>query len=345
MNLPNLANKKLVTAIADSLAVAEVTLAWLAGDGSDRQYYRIFVNNTDDSFVLMLLSKTDGLKLQTGDYEWILASNLLRESGIRAPSLVAPLIEHNALIIEDYGDEMLQDIVNTALAKGDQNLPNRLYLEAIDLAISIHAQKRSLGPFWTKRSFNYDKYIWELEFFYKQYYEQVSRNKLPTSDESLLKQEFNSLAHYLAPLSTFCVHRDYHSRNLMVHNDSLAVIDFQDLRLGPIAYDVVSLVFDSYVHLPLSKRLELISVASNRISEALGKVAGDEFDSTWKSVLLQRQIKAIGSFGYLTIEKQRGNYLKYVKTAVSLLGSIQPLDQRWPILSGPLLEVIESNAT
>src|SRR5690606_9990932 len=145
------------------------------------------------------------------------------------------------------------------------------------------------------------------------------------------------LAAELAANSLYFVHRDFHSRNVMVQNGHLAVIDFQDARLGPAAYDLVSLCFDSYVPFGAGLRREMLDAGLTLLRESGLTQAADDAERLWRPVLLQRQLKAVGSFGFLTLDKQRGDYLKYVGPALKTLLEQDLADARWPFISGDLL--------
>jgi aminoglycoside/choline kinase family phosphotransferase len=104
-------------------------------------------------------------------------------------------------------------------------------------------------------------------------------------------------------------HRDYHSRNLMVHGGTLHIIDFQDARMGPDTYDLVSLLRDSYVDLPERTVDELIAYFL-----ALGGCAGDaaSFRRRFDLMALQRNLKALGTFGYQTTTRRNTVYIQYM---------------------------------
>ncbi|PYR53881.1 MAG: hypothetical protein DMF91_27700 [Acidobacteria bacterium] len=103
-------------------------------------------------------------------------------------------------------------------------------------------------------------------------------------------------------------HRDYHSRNLMLHQDSLYIIDFQDARMGPDTYDLVSLLRDSYVDIKDAAVDELIAYFL-----ALKGVQDDqEFRRRFDVMALQRNLKALGTFGYQTATRRNPVYIQYI---------------------------------
>ena len=82
---------------------------------------------------------------------------------------------------------------------------------------------------------------------------------------------------------------------------------------------------------------QFIRQASNQLGNGIRL----EIEQQWRAVLLQRQLKAIGSFGYLTIDKNKGNYLRYVKPAISAMRAANVSDRRWPFLSTELVDLID----
>ncbi len=104
-------------------------------------------------------------------------------------------------------------------------------------------------------------------------------------------------------------HRDYHSRNLMYHQERLYIIDFQDARMGPDTYDLVSLLRDSYVDLPEQTVSELLAYFL-----ALKGVTGQEqaFRDRFDVMALQRNLKALGTFGYQTTARRNPVYIQYI---------------------------------
>ena len=106
-------------------------------------------------------------------------------------------------------------------------------------------------------------------------------------------------------------HRDYHSRNLMLHDGRLYIIDFQDARMGPDTYDLASLLRDSYVDLTDRELDELIAyfLALEGARSADGR---GEFRRRFDLMALQRNLKALGTFGYQTTTRGNPVYIQYI---------------------------------
>lgn len=335
--------------IKSALALETMTIEWLAGDGSDRSYYRIQSPEIPRPVVLMQLSGADARALQQGRYDWIEIADTLANFNIRVPKLVRSMPEQAAIIIEDYGNLMLETKVlefyrngDTAAISSIYDASNAILIHFLEIPVPGETAKKR--PVWTQRAFDSERFEWELNFFLKKFVEPVARINLDPTDRQHFDREVKSLSSYLANLPQHFVHRDFHSRNLMLFEEQLAVIDFQDARLGPASYDAVSLCFDSYIPLDATERQNLFAAFLKQVETHLGAEKRHEIELQWRAVLLQRQLKALGSFGYLTIEKNKGNYLKYVAPALETLRGAQVTDKRWPLLSQNLLGALERAA-
>ena len=128
------------------------------------------------------------------------------------------------------------------------------------------------------------------------------RRRWTAAAREALAAEFSAIAEELAAEPRVLCHRDYHSRNLMLHEGSLYIIDFQDARMGPDTYDLVSLLRDSYVDFTEAEVDDLIAffLALRRGPGADGGRAADdqEFRRRFDLMAVQRNLKALGTFGY-----------------------------------------------
>jgi hypothetical protein len=326
--------------ITSALGIDQVTIDWLAGDGSDRCYFRIKSPQNASTFVLMQLSKNDAKLIENNGYEWIQIGEILDQNGIFVPKTIATLPKFAAIIIEDYGDIMLENIAKKSLTRGDSSTLDSVYKKATEIVFNFFKIPQDpLSP-WCKREFDFDRFSWELDFFYAEFLEKALCVPLSRIQKKQYREESKALSKYLASQDQVFVHRDFHSRNLMCKESCIAVIDFQDARLGPAAYDLVSLYFDSYVDLSDESRTKFICYAIDRLNQCGMTHLASQIESSWPATLLQRQLKALGSFAYLTIGKKRGDYLKYAPAATETLKIPEVFDERWPFLSKDLIGLI-----
>lgn len=326
--------------LCQALNIGELTIEWLAGDGSDRCYYRLRSPETPCPYVLMQLSGKDALALKENGYEWVQIAEILDSHGIYVPKTVAVIPDYAALVIEDYGNVMMESVALDKLNLGLMDELFENYQDAFRMISKFLKLEATADEPWTKRSFSQENLLWELNFFKDEFLEPVVGIHLSKQQRKYFDMEAKKLSKFLSPSSRYFVHRDFHSRNLMFKNDNLAVIDFQDARLGPPSYDLVSLCFDSYVPLPLEKRKELISSFIHGKDLDLDQAVMEDVERTWRPMLLQRQLKAIGSFAYLTLKKKRSNYLKYTAPALETLSFDLVQDPRWPFISHELIQRI-----
>jgi aminoglycoside/choline kinase family phosphotransferase len=212
------------------------------------------------------------------------------------------------LALEDLGDVTLQAHLGAAP-------PARhaaLYREAVGFIEIIQRRggelaSEALLPY--RVAFDVEKLTWEMDFFLKHFLEGYRGVTFASREREALRVELGRVVEELAAEPRVLCHRDYHSRNLMLRGDRLCIIDFQDARLGPDTYDLVSLLRDSYVDLPERTVDELIAyfLALQR------RTADDtEFRRRFDLMALQRNLKALGTFGYQTTARRNPVYIQYM---------------------------------
>ena len=329
-------------AIQQALGLESIQVSWLAGDGSDRCYYRLHDQVNSKTFVLMQLSGDDAVMLAKDGYEWVKISALLNDHRISAPKTIAALPDFAALIIDDYGDIMMETFAIEALVKNQRTEVLQLYQQAFHMLRKFLEIKESGQSHWRDRSFDAARFEWELHFYREQFLEAVLEWKFSPTEAHAFHRDAKALAQWLADRSHYFVHRDFHSRNVMVKDQKLAVIDFQDARLGPPTYDLVSLCFDSYIPLTGHERRELVENGIQILASTERSLTVEQLEAEIGPMLLQRQLKAIGSFGYLTVKKNRGNYLRNIAPALATLDADLIEDERWPFLSRTMMQELKN---
>jgi aminoglycoside/choline kinase family phosphotransferase len=143
-------------------------------------------------------------------------------------------------------------------------------------------------------AFDEDKLMSELDFFITHFLEEYSNADLGRPDRAALREEFRIVVQELASQSRVLCHRDYHSRNLMLHDGKLHVIDFQDARMGPDTYDLVSLLRDCYVDNDTAFVTRLVAHYHKKMDTSVDSSYLERFDL----MSVQRHLKALGTFGY-----------------------------------------------
>lgn len=299
--------KEIASAAARKLDVPEgkLIVSPLSGDASLRSYFRLFTPS-GRSFILTLYPEPFSLK----GSDFYRVYQLFRKARIPVPEVITADGEKGFFLLEDGGDLLLKNFV-------EENGISRafpLYKRVIDILISIETdcfKLLSQDHPAIKKGFTGEKFLSELEFFWRHYVKGMLKANLPSADERKIKDFFHNISGQLAAKPKTLCHRDYHSRNILVNGDKLFIVDFQDARLGPFTYDLASLLRDSYIDLPRDVREELLSYYfSHHPSLPFSDI--DELKAEFDLVSLQRNLKAVGTFAYQHLARDNDFYLKFI---------------------------------
>jgi aminoglycoside/choline kinase family phosphotransferase len=139
------------------------------------------------------------------------------------------------------------------------------------------------------------------------------KREISPADKKIMLDGLSEICTILAAQPTVLAHRDFHSRNIMVSGDRVVMIDFQDARMGPAQYDLVSLLKDSYYQLEERQITSLLHYYIVRYEAISGKsLNADEFIRNFDLMAIQRNFKAIGSFASFNNRRGNATYLKYI---------------------------------
>ena len=299
----------------------------LAGDASNRRYYRLHLSGAPvSSLILMQLADPEGFKAseeavsgkeaEISELPFINVLKHLRAVDIPVPTLCFYDEPAGLLFLEDFGDVTLAQACQGA---SSATIASH-YRQAIDVLVQIHVQASAptrVPCLAFSRSFDVPLYLWEFEHFLE--YGIIARQGKPMCSEDALpvQEEFHKIAEWLASQPMVFTHRDFHSRNLMVDGDRLGVIDFQDALMGPVTYDVASLLRDSYIALDESLIDALLVYYREQMCQALPASQHttmhlndpDMFRRLFDFTSIQRNLKAAGRFVYIDRVKGNPNFL------------------------------------
>ncbi len=289
------------------LSFQTLTLQKLAGDASSRLYWRI--SHKKKSWILL---ETEPFIDAKDSFPYINIQKHLSQHQIHVPQIYALAPSLGILLIEDFGDNSLEKVA--------QNLPAKQYAKyyflALDELCKIHLEASKSNPqcLAFELAFDTEKLLWELNFMKENLIQRHLHTTLSSPEEQTLQQGFLQLCKYLDAQPRYFTHRDYHSRNLMIQDEKIGVLDFQDARMGPCQYDLASLIKDSYVQLPQELQEELLKYYLFQKNKQEGKKTDvKEFQKTFNWMCVQRNLKAMGTFAYLHVEKEKSGYLCYLK--------------------------------
>jgi len=276
-----------------------------SSDASFRRYFRV---TTPDATMIVMDAPPDKENLPA----FINAAKLLASVGVKSPAIFQQNLEDGFLLLEDFGNQCFLDAVTHGNA-------DHLYQLAMDSLFNIQTRTDSQ----TLALPRYDEALLnrELGIFSGWFVSELLDLIIPDS----LAENVNALliSSALAQPVTF-VHRDYHSRNLMLLDDlTLGILDFQDAVIGPITYDLVSLLRDCYIAWPQPQIEHWLAQYWQRL-QATGLVSVDlpQFSRWFNLMGLQRHLKAIGIFSRLHLRDGKSNYLHDIPRTLDYVQAI-----------------------
>jgi aminoglycoside/choline kinase family phosphotransferase len=304
---------------ASAMDGPETRVVPLTGDASDRRYFRIILPG-EESIVLALHARP----IEFATLPFANVADLLKQIPLPAPAILGHSDAEGILALEDLGDVTLQ----AHLGAASESQHAALYREAVALIDQLQRRGAELAsecyiPYGIV--FDVEKLTWELDFFVRHFMHAYRAVALGPAEQGAIAEEWRAIAEELSSEPRVLCHRDYHSRNLMVRDGRLHIIDFQDARMGPDTYDLASLLRDSYVDLTDRQLDDLVAYFlalrgaalpwESGIPDQLPSPAGDgahEFRRRFDLMALQRNLKALGTFGYQTTARGNPVYIQYM---------------------------------
>lgn len=273
----------------DSIGWSGYTIEVASSDASFRKYYRVIQNN--HSYILMDSS------LQIDSLTPFIDINFrLEKAGVNIPNIIEQNIDKGFLILEDLGSLHYLDILNESNYR-------ELYKKAIDEIIKMQRADISNMLIYDR-----DFLIFEMDLMSEWYMREYLQKELNLKERLIISNTIETIADVVLsqPQGLF-VHRDFHSRNIMIQDEHISIIDFQDARSGAITYDLVSLLKDCYIEFD-SIEIEKLALYYR---DKKGLDIDDKTFIKWFDFMgLQRHIKVLGIFARLHIRDNKDDYLK-----------------------------------
>jgi aminoglycoside/choline kinase family phosphotransferase len=300
------------------LGNADFTKKPASADASFRRYFRIFL--PDQTLIAM-----DAPPPQEDCAPFVHASEIFAEAGLNVPRVRAKDLSQGFLLLTDLGDTTYL----AAIAKG-QGSYDKLYRDACMALVTL--QKASRPEVFPA----YDEALLtrEMRLFPDWYVAKHLQLELDDMQKQVLQSTFDLLNSNILSQPQVYVHRDYHSRNLMVCAENPGVLDFQDAVYGAITYDLVSLLKDAYIQWPEEQILDW-AVRYWEAARKSGLPVPQDFadfyrDFEWMGV--QRHIKVLGIFARLFHRDGKDGYLKdmplvmhYLRQACGRYKELKPM--------------------
>jgi aminoglycoside/choline kinase family phosphotransferase len=321
-------------------ALASLSRNQLKGDGSDRKWSRVV--SGEHSLIMVEHGIAEPEPPSEAKSFLCIGDHLLRQ-GVAVPQIYAGDAFAGLMLLEDLGDISLQAAIQND--KNEQGVI-LLYQQVIDQLVTMHqSAAKGFDTAWTYQSACYDPTLilekecrYFLEAFVRDY------GQLEAAFQQY-EEEFNYLAeNALKGAHIGFMHRDLQSRNIMICKGRPFFIDFQGGRLGPIQYDLASLLIDPYVNLPEEIQQCLLTYGIQMLSRATS-VDPASFKQCYAYCALARNLQMLGAFGYLSHHKQKSYFKQYIPIALKSLA--HRLDQfsatefkQLKLLSKRLVEIL-----
>ncbi|MFH1844193.1 MAG: sugar phosphate nucleotidyltransferase [bacterium] len=288
------------TGWGDGLRVATLT-----GHGSDRSFYRLVEG--DRSELLMRSTKDDP------EFERFIAiGTFLHEQKLGGPALLSRDPRGRTVIMEDLGGQSLHRMATVDVEDADLHAP--LYWPVLDLLVKLQTVPTDVlksCPEACDRRLDYDTLRWETDYFRQRFLGElvgIAPGQLVTLDDEFHRLATTALEQPIVPM-----HRDFQSQNIFFKDGLVRMVDFQGLRVGPLTYDVMSLLRDSYVDLGSELREELLEYYRGQLAEQGGPaLERDELLEMAVVAGLQRNMQALGAFAFLSKVKGKAHFRRYI---------------------------------
>jgi aminoglycoside/choline kinase family phosphotransferase len=326
--MPDTVRERIDQYLAETgLAARGAKVVPLTGDASDRRYLRILLRDAPSQVIAVYPQAFDVEQLPFAN-----VTRLMAAMPVPVPAILGHSNELGILALQDLGDVTLQAHLGAATRAEHA----ALYRQAVTLISKMQQRGRELAsdrylPYGI--AFDVEKLSWELQFFIKHFLEAYRGAVLTTAERQALDAELLRIAEELAAEPRVFCHRDYHSRNLMLHDGQLFIIDFQDARMGPDTYDLVSLLRDSYMDFSEREIDELIAFFLALRGVGADGTAGDleagQFRRRFDMMALQRNLKALGTFGFQTTSRGNPVYIQYIPRTLAYVRNNMDRDRRF----------------
>jgi aminoglycoside/choline kinase family phosphotransferase len=294
----NEAQQAFLPFLTSTLGPRELEVFQLAGDASARKYFRVVGGN--ESWVLMAWEPFQN----DGNYPFLSVREHFAKHDVAVPQVIGLQPDKGLVLLEDLGDLTLE---RKFWENQSQQMSLPFYKQTIDELIKMHYPSTfDRSPCTAfEIEFDVEKLLWEMNYGKDHLLTGLCALQLNDSEKRELDRVFTKICTTLHQEPKFIAHRDYHSRNVMLKLGKVRIIDFQDARMGPVQYDLVSLLRDSYVNMDDAIAEELIRYYLDQRSEMnqqlpsgqkLGDISIEKFMKIYEIQTVQRCFKACGSF-------------------------------------------------
>lgn len=278
----------------------------LAGRAASQRYF-VRISKKAESYVLVVWDSRDE--------DWSRFLSIQKDLLPIVPYL--PAIYHNdpvhgLILEEDLGAQTLKKFCYENIS--DQNAIITKYKQVLEALRSWQKIDKEASLSIAARTMDVDTFLWETDYFAHFCVKDFCACEKMLNDR--WNEERNKLARIAASLPQTCIHRDFQSENVMIHNGSIRFVDYQGARIGPPAYDTASLLFDPYIEM-------LTADTIGNLFSYYSFIDTDKKDEhTFYICAAQRLMQALGAYGNLALHKGKEWYRDYIPLALDRLVSV-----------------------
>ncbi len=299
-----------------------ITVTPLTPDGSQRRFCRIEHNNGRKA-VAIAPPPDDAISLREAVAGWHIGKHLFTCKA-PVPELYGFDEQNGLLVCEDLGNQRLHDLVEQEGVASQKVI--RCYQQAVEKLAQMQVQaSKDFDPAWCWDTPNYDRDLMlerESGYFLQALCQDFLQLEI---DKEKITQDFHELANQASKAdASFFLHRDFQSRNIMIQEnqkdqeDQVRFIDYQAGRLGPLAYDLASLLIDPYAALPARLQDELMEHYLDTLTSLLPYDRA-QFRREYLLLALQRNLQILGAFAFLSQQRNKPFFRQYLIPALHSL--------------------------
>ncbi len=295
-----------------------ITIQRVAPDGSARKFYRIFLG---DSSLCMAVAPASAQKkdLQEAQATWYIGRHLEKKK-LAVPKMFARNRELGLILCDDLGDTKLFDLALHRRQRGEplNEELRALYRQVIKVLAELQVEGvAGFDPSWCWDTQRYDedlRFSREAMYFLTSFWQDLLGEDI--SDQVI--EECREIARLAHGDEDYFLHRDFQSRNILIRDGRVHVIDFQGGRLGPLGYDLASLLIDPYVALPETDQEELLDAYLALLQGRFG-INSSSFHYSYSFLALQRNLQILGAYAFLYRSRKKVFFKQFIGPSLLML--------------------------
>lgn len=288
----------------------------IPSDGSQRLFWRISPDQADVSFIAMENPPKDNIA-EKENLAYLKIGTHLFDKGLPVPKIHCVDLHRGWFILDDFGDTNLQTAAST------RDIRISLYADVVEILFRLQTiGRQGFDTAWCSQAKRYDQIVmrrYESDYFRDAFLHRYLGLK---KDWPELNAPFDHLAETASKADThFFLHRDFQSRNIMIFKKGIGIIDWQGGRLGPLAYDLASLLIDPYAQLSKEEEERVYQHYLLLLKEYQFRSL-DSFKRSYPYLAIQRNLQILGAFSYLSKAQGKSFFETYIPPAIKTLRSL-----------------------